>query len=212
VTQMTGPQAPAADSVATGEPPLVVVLGAPGSGKGTQSSRLAALLGAVHVSTGDVLREEVRKGSPLGRHVRTFIETGRLVPDSLVVDVVVNVLERHQRAAAVLLDGFPRTVGQAEQLERLFQPVRLAVALVVPRPVLVRRIATRGRSDDAGEIVHDRLAAYYRETRPLLDWYATRGVLVLVDGDRAVDEVTASLTRSLRSAGIGEPGLLCASG
>lgn len=184
-------------------PPVAVILGPPGSGKGTQCARLAERLGVVHVSTGDVLRDEMRLRSRLGRRVGGYVDIGALVPDGLVLEVVHEALERHQHADGVLLDGFPRTIDQAEGLGRLRNEVRVAVALVVPRNALVRRLAERGRADDRPEVVRRRLASYQRETRPLLDWYAARGVLVHVDGDRATGEITRVLTRLVRNAGVG---------
>jgi adenylate kinase len=178
--------------------PIVVVLGPPGSGKGTQCEYLARALGLGHVSTGQALRDEIDRVTPLGARAASYVESGRLVPDELVVEAMTAALARCPRSPGVLLDGFPRTETQAALLDELgLGTVQLAAALVVPRAVLLERLRSRGRADDRAEIVRTRLLLYEVETRPLLDYYVRRGILVHVDGNRAAGEVTATLTAQL---------------
>lgn len=177
--------------------PLVVIAGPPGSGKGTQCARLGEQLGFSHVSTGDALRDEIERGTRMGRHVRAWVNSGRLVPDRVAVEVVLDRLDTQPEAPAALLDGFPRTVAQGEALEHL-RPgaVELAIALVVPRATLVRRLALRNRDDDHSRALGCRLAAFEQETRPMLAWFAARGLLVEVDGDQP-DAASAALVARL---------------
>jgi adenylate kinase len=183
--------------------PVVVVLGPPGSGKGTQCARLAATEGVVHISTGDALRDEIRRGSRLGVAAAEHVAAGRLVPDALVIDAVCQALDRCRGSAGILLDGFPRTEAQAVALAALdVGAVRLVAALVVPRAVLLDRLRNRGRADDEPDVVRRRLISYEVETRPILDFYARDGLLVHVDGNRSATEVTTSLAGHLRAAGV----------
>jgi adenylate kinase len=182
---------------------IVVVLGPPGSGKGTQCERLARSLGVAHVSTGNALRDEIGRGTRLGVQAARYVETGRLVPDDLVVEVMTSTLARCPRSSGVLLDGFPRTEAQAALLDELgLGTVRLAVALLVPRAVLLERLRSRGRADDRIDVVRTRLLSYEVQTRPLLDYYVRRGILVHVDGNRAPAEVTESLNAQLVRLGV----------
>jgi adenylate kinase len=172
---------------------LVVVAGRPGSGKGTQCSRIASALGIVHVSWGDALRQEIDRCTPLGHEVQATLEAGQLVPDHCVFELVGPRLAR-QRAAVVLLDGFPRTLKQAEALERL-QPgaVVLAVLLAVPVATVLERLRSRGRADDRELVLRERLASFDRETIPMLAWYRERGALVSIDANHPQSGVTDAL-------------------
>jgi adenylate kinase len=168
----------------------VLMLGPPGSGKGTQGARLAEALGVDHISSGDLLREAVAEDTPLGREVASHMDAGRLAPDELVTEAVLPVLERRD---GYVLDGFPRTLPQAREVG--FDAV---VHLDVPRDELVRRLLARGRGDDREDAIAERLREYERDTRPLLDHY--RDVLVDVDGDRPEDEIAAELRERVRDA------------
>ena len=184
-------------------PPLVVLIGPPGSGKGTQCERLGEQFGLAHVSAGDALRDAVRRGSRLGEQARGFVDAGRLVPDELVIEVVTEHMGGVGDASSVVLDGFPRTVAQAETLDRL-RPggVRLAIVLVVPTLTVLRRLAWRGRTDDRPEVLRARLASYERDTRPLLSWFAARGMLQRADGNQRHAAVTAALLDLVEGVGI----------
>jgi adenylate kinase len=161
----------------------VLMLGPPGSGKGTQGERLARALGVDHISSGELLREAVAAGTPLGRQVETELAAGRLVGDELVREAVLPLLERRD---GYVLDGFPRTLSQTEGVD--FDAV---VHLDVPEQEVVRRLLARGRGDDTEDAIAERLREYADDTRPLLDHY--RDVLVEVDGNREVDEIAAEL-------------------
>lgn len=183
--------------------PLVVLAGPPGAGKGTQCNQLAERHGMVHVSIGEVLRQEVANSTSLGLEICAFLEAGKLVPDAPVSAVVAERLALH-RASTVLLDGFPRTVRQAEMLEE-FRPdaVRLVVLLVLPIATVFRRLCTRGRADDNDpQAVTRRLLAYDRDTKPAFDLYASRGLLVHVDASAPIHEVTARIEVHLAALGL----------
>lgn len=175
----------------------VVLVGPPGSGKGTQGPPLAAHLGVPYVSTGEALRAEIQATTPLGRRVAALVDGGELVPDDLVLELVAAALDE---SGGYVLDGFPRTVAQARLLEGDGSPVAppdLAVHLDVPAAVVHERLARRAveesRADDDDPAVTDhRLRVYEEETAPLVDRYRTRGALVTVDADRPAQEVTAA--------------------
>lgn len=187
-------------------PVRLVLLGPPGSGKGTQGPAIAERLRAPYMSTGDVLRDEVAEGSDLGRQVESLMERGDLVPDDLMLAVVVAGLTHHGTAAVAgyVLDGFPRTLAQAEMVEAPDSPLappELAVLITLTPDVVHERLALRageGRPDDADPAVIDRrLEVYAAESGPLLDHYRERDVLVTVDGDQKPDEVTAAIVTAV---------------
>ncbi|HWM10716.1 MAG TPA: adenylate kinase [Solirubrobacteraceae bacterium] len=182
--------------------PTIVLLGPPGSGKGTQASRLRDALGYVPLSTGDLLREARVEGTELGRRAATAMDRGELVPDVVVVALVSDAIAGHD-GAPVLLDGFPRTVSQAEALAGALaghgRTLGAVVLVDVPDDVVAERISGRGqgREDDRPETVRERLRVYHRETEPLIDYYASRGLLTRVDGARDADAVHEQLLRGL---------------
>jgi adenylate kinase len=183
---------------------FVVVAGPPGAGKGTQCSRIARDIGCGHVSTGDALREEIEAGTDLGRAARARVDGGSLVPDAIVIEVFGRRLEA-VGADLVLLDGFPRTLAQAELLEYEYpEAVQLVVSLVVPRAALVERLLGRDRHDDDRHAIGVRLLAFERDTRRMLSRYAARGLVAHVDGNRSPSEVTSAIMRALDTAGIME--------
>jgi adenylate kinase len=171
----------------------IVFLGPPGAGKGTQAARVAQRLSVPHLSTGDMLREATRLQTPLGRQAAEHMNAGRLVPREIVEALVDERLAQADCADGYLLDGFPRTLEQAENLDEKLVlrggGVDLAVYLDVPEDALLARLASRGRADDAEEVVRERLAQYDKLTRPLVDYYRGRGVLREVDGLGTPDEV-----------------------
>jgi adenylate kinase len=175
--------------------PTIALLGPPGSGKGTQAQRLRDELGFTWLSTGDLLRETRANGTDLGRRAGEYMDRGELVPDEVIVDVIEDALvELGDRA--ILLDGFPRTVAQADALRRDLDAV---VLIDVPDDVVAERILGRhqGRADDNPETVRERLRVYHHETEPLVEHYERQGKLRRVDGDRSPDEVHQEVLRGL---------------
>jgi adenylate kinase len=171
----------------------IVFLGPPGVGKGTQAARLTGHFGIPHLSTGDMLRVARAQETDLGLLADRYMSQGKLVPDELMLQLVQSRLKQEDCRRGFLLDGFPRTLVQAqaldEMLERAHAPLTLVVDLQADPGELVRRMAGRGRDDDQPEIISRRLQEYIRETAPLSDYYRQRGVLVGVDGNGTPDEV-----------------------
>lgn len=186
----------------------LLLIGAPGAGKGTQAQRIADHFGLVHISSGDLLRDHVARQTALGQTAQAYMERGDLVPDALVLDMLRKPVIAAAAAGGYVLDGFPRTVEQAEAgygiAKDLGVSVQLAVYLEVPREELVERIVNRGltsgRADDTREVVERRLDVYETHTWPLLDYYRQRERLITVNGNRPVDEVTWSVVVQLQRA------------
>jgi adenylate kinase len=186
---------------------IAVFLGPPGAGKGTQSSRLAARHGVPQISTGDMLRRAAAEGTPLGLKAKKIMESGELLPDGVIVDLIRERVSRPDCARGFFLDGFPRTTGQAEALDRMLAERGLSVDSVVNLEVdetkLVERMAGRakneGRADDHPETVRERLRVYREKTAPLVAWYAKAGNLVNVDGLGEIGEVSERIEAALRS-------------
>lgn len=174
-----------------------VLLGAPGSGKGTQAEFLAAALGVPAISTGAMLREAVAQGSELGCKVKGIMAAGALVDDEVMAEVVRDRLGRRDAVRGFLLDGYPRTTGQAATLDRILDEGRArldaVVLLEVPELVLVRRAVARRREDDREEVVRERLRVYREKTEPLVEHYERLSLLRRVDGESAVADVTAAI-------------------
>jgi adenylate kinase len=180
----------------------LLIAGLPGSGKGTQSLRLARALMIPHVSTGDLLREAIRRATPLGLSISECVAAGRLVPDVFVNELVHARLEKPDaRRRGFLLDGFPRNLDQFEGLVRWLRPDALdaAIELAVSNEVARERLAKRGRTDDTTPGVRERFHAFERETSPLLRRLEREGLLLSVDADRAIDDITHELLRALRT-------------
>ncbi len=175
----------------------LVLLGAPGSGKGTQATRLKEALRVPHISTGDLLRAAVAAGTPLGQQARAVMERGELVSDDIVLGMLEERLGQPDTEAGFILDGYPRNLVQANALDallaRLGQPVDIAVQLDVDTELLIQRIAGRaqaeGRADDTPEAVRNRLRVYSDQTAPVIDYYRGRGKLACVFGVGSMDEV-----------------------
>jgi adenylate kinase len=182
-----------------------MLLGPPGAGKGTQAQRLVARHGIVQLSTGDMLRAAAAAGSAVGARAKAIMDRGDLVPDDVMIDLIDQRLDRPDAANGFVLDGFPRTVAQAEALERLLDAKGLAldavIEIVVDDKVLQSRIENRiretggGRADDTLEILKKRLAVYYAQTAPVADYYRKKGVLKTVDGMGTMDKVTTEIER-----------------
>jgi adenylate kinase len=180
----------------------LIFLGAPGAGKGTQAQILAESIGIPHISTGDILRAEVKDQTELGLQAKSYMNKGELVPDSLILDMIRGRLAQPDASKGWILDGFPRNVTQAEFLDRLLveigQSYNFAINLNVPQERLVERLLNRAtiqnRPDDTEEVIRRRLVIYDEQTAPLIDYYQHKGVFREVDGDRELAEVTHHLT------------------
>jgi adenylate kinase len=179
----------------------VVFFGPPGSGKGTQASRLASALGIPQISTGDLLRANVARGTELGKIAKPIMESGALVPDDLVTRMLKERIEEPDAATGALFDGYPRTVPQALALEHLLEEEGRTLTAVlfidVPDSVIVERLVKRavieGRSDDTPETVAARLRVFREKTEPLAELYRVRGLFHTIDGDRTVEAVAADV-------------------
>lgn len=176
----------------------LLLIGAPGSGKGTQAVRIADALGITHISSGDLLREHVTEGTAFGQQVQQYVSRGDLVPDQMVLDMLRKPIVAASETGGYVLDGFPRTVEQAkvayDTARELGVAVQIAIHLHVETEELVRRLLARGRgSDDTQEVIEHRLEVYEAKTKPMIDYYAERERLVTVDGSLPPDEVTAAV-------------------
>lgn len=183
----------------------IVILGPPGSGKGTQAALLREQLGLVHISTGVLLREAVDQQTDLGKKAKSFMDAGELVPDDLVLGLIEERLGQPDVARGFILDGYPRNLAQAEALdavlERIGQPVEVAVSVAVNESEIVDRLSKRaieeGRSDDTEDVIRNRLRVYAEQTAPVAGHYANRGQLREVDGMGSVEEVNKRMRETL---------------
>ena len=186
----------------------LVLLGAPGSGKGTQAARLKDHLQVPHISTGDLLRAEVAAGSKLGLEAKSVIASGKLVSDDILLGMLEDRFSRPDTHGGFILDGYPRNLAQADALDALLkkigQPMDFAVQLLVPTELLVERIAGRtlaeGRPDDTPEAVRTRLKVYDELTAPVIEYYRQHGRLTVVDGVGSLDEVFTRIIEALEPA------------
>ena len=203
----------------------MILLGPPGAGKGTQAKGIAARYAIAHISTGDMLRSEVREGTPLGREAKAYMDKGQLVPDEVIIGMVKNRISAPDCRNGFLFDGFPRTIAQAEALEKITDIDRV-VDIEVPDERLIARISGRRmcplcgatyhvstysdstcacggvlyqRDDDRAETVAVRLTEYHKKTAPLIDYYAQKGKLMTVNGDAPVDAVADAIARELQA-------------
>lgn len=204
----------------------IVLLGAPGAGKGTQAAKLVEEYHLCHISTGDILRAAVKNQTPLGVKAKSYMDAGDLVPDDLIVDLMKERIQEPDTKAGVILDGFPRTTAQAVALDSMLadldRPLDAALLIDVDFEVIIKRLTSRRqcrecgyigtaddavcpkcngemyqRADDNEETVRNRLDVYQNSTSPLIDYYVGQGVLVKIDGDRDVDVVFADVVKAL---------------
>jgi adenylate kinase len=181
----------------------MLLIGAPGAGKGTQATLIAERFHVAHISSGDLLRTHVQENTTIGRAAKEYLARGDLVPDAVVMDMLRKPVVAASQAGGYVLDGFPRTVEQAkaayETAQELDVAVEVAVYLEVPTEELTRRLLARGRGkDDTAEVIEHRLTVFEAKTRPMLDYYAEREELITVNGARPVPEVFWSITVQLQ--------------
>jgi adenylate kinase len=180
----------------------LLLIGAPGAGKGTQAEKLSTRFNIAHISSGDLLRQHVREQTTLGQRIKEYVDAGDLVPDALVMDMLRKPVVAASEAGGYVLDGFPRTVDQAktafETARELGVEVQAAVHLYVPDQELIRRLLARSRgSDDTEDVIAHRLEVYQEKTIPLLEYYANREWMFSVDGTRSPDEVHEAIVSRL---------------
>jgi adenylate kinase len=183
----------------------LILFGPPGVGKGTQATRLAETHNMIHISTGDMLRAAIAEGTALGKTAKTFVESGGLVPDDIIIGLVGEVLESKPETKGFLLDGFPRTLEQARALDELFHELGVSevqiIMLAAPEQELIDRMVKRGleqgRKDDTAETIRHRLEVYNAQTEPVKSYYEARHGVKLIDGLGTMDEVTARIEKVL---------------
>lgn len=187
----------------------IVIFGAPGSGKGTQSDKIIAEFGVAHISTGDVLRAEIKEGTELGKTASAYINEGKLVPDSLIIDMLASTLDsKGKDIPGVIFDGFPRTIAQAEALDKMLEErgekVSTVIGLEVDDEELIKRIIARGktsgRADDNEETAKKRLDTYYSQTLPLKDFYIAQGKYAKINGVGSIDDIYAAISKAIKEA------------
>ena len=183
----------------------IVIFGAPGSGKGTQSEKIVGKYGINHISTGDVLRAEIKNGTELGRTAKGYIDQGQLIPDGLMIDILASVFDSFKESKGVIFDGFPRTIAQAEALKKMLaergQEVSVMLDLDVPEEELMQRLIKRGqesgRADDNEETIRKRLVVYHSQTAPLIDWYKQEGKYRHIQGLGALEKIFADVCEAI---------------
>ena len=183
----------------------IVIFGAPGSGKGTQSERIVEKYGINHISTGDVLRAEIKNGTELGKTAKGYIDQGQLIPDELMIDILGSVFDSFKDSKGVIFDGFPRTIAQAEALKKMLaergQDVSVMVDLDVPEEELMVRLIKRGkdsgRADDNEETIKKRLHVYHSQTAPLIDWYKDEKKYQHINGLGTMEGIFAEICEAV---------------
>ena len=180
---------------------ILILFGPPGAGKGTQADLLKDKFNLLHLSTGDILREEVSSNTDLGQQAKKFMDSGELVTDELIIGMIKNKIDSTRNVEGFLFDGFPRTISQAEALDSMLLSNSLnvdkVISLEVDDNVLTQRLLSRGRSDDNDETIKNRLNVYKNQTLPIKDYYLKNNKLVEVKGDDSVDDVNATIVSSI---------------
>jgi len=188
----------------------ILLLGPQGSGKGTQAKRISAEYAIPHIATGDMLRAAIEAGTPLGRQVAPILESGQLVPDELMIDLIRERLEEPDTAPGFILDGFPRTTPQADALDAMLREIgrelTIVFALQVSDEICIERLLKRawveGRPDDTPEAIRTRLELYHRETEPLIEHYRAQGYLVTIHADGTPNQVFAEIQAGLEQLAV----------
>ena len=184
----------------------IVIFGAPGSGKGTQSEKLIERYGLYHISTGEVLRDHIARKTPIGQIAKTYINQGQLIPDSLMIRILEEIIENEPKAQkGVILDGFPRTIAQAEALDRFMakhgREVKHVIGLEVPEDELIDRMIKRGqqtgRADDNPETIKNRLKVYHESTTPLREFYKNAGKYRKINGSGSVNDIFEEIAKAI---------------
>ena len=187
----------------------IVLFGAPGSGKGTQSAKIIDQFGLYHISTGEVLRDHIARGTELGATAEKYISKGHLIPDDLIVNLIADVIDNDAKdAKGVVFDGFPRTIPQAEALKKMLEErgskVHAVVGLEVPEDELVERMINRGketgRADDNIETIKNRLEVYHNQTHPLREYYLADGSYLPINGSGSVEEIFDNIANGIEAA------------
>ncbi len=180
-----------------------ILFGPPGSGKGTQSLKIAEKYNLVHISTGDIFRKNIREKTPLGLKVQVIIEKGELVPDALLIEILEDALQQHSKAKGFVFDGFPRTIQQAHDLDSMLGKNKESVSLVLALEVgdgeilkrLLKRAEIEGRKDDTKEVIENRIQIYNNQTQPLIDFYKNKKKFQSIQGIGGIDEIFKSICK-----------------
>lgn len=183
----------------------VVIFGAPGSGKGTQSENLIEKYGLAHISTGEVLRAEIKAGTELGKVADSFISKGQLLPDELIIDILADTLDKKEKTKGVIFDGFPRTIPQAEALKKMLAERNMEISIVIGLEVaeeelidrLLKRGQASGRSDDNIDTIKSRLEVYNNQTNPLKEFYIKEKLYAGIKGEGTIDGIFADIKKAI---------------